>query len=299
MSIKISNIPVSVLILTKNEQRDLPTCLQSVYWSDDIYIYDSYSSDRTVKIAQEFGAYVITNPTSSPQIFFGGNEAEHRNWGLRNIQYKYEWIIQLDADECITSQLASEIEEVLTSSTTYVAFSIQRRDFFMGTWLKHVQTTPYYIRLFRPEKIHYDRLVNPVTIVDGPIGQLSGYLDHYPFSKGISHWLNRHNSYSTFEAQQIYDNQRNNETFSLAKAFTAKDFQTRRFHQKELFYRLPARPLIKFCILYFLKRGFLDGKPGFTYAVLQSIYEYMIILKVNELKTQTPKKADPLTTAPP
>lgn len=285
-------ILVSVLILTKNEEKDLQECLDSVSWSDDIHVYDSYSSDSTVLIAQSFDAHIVRNPAAVSQAFFGGNESEYRNWGLRNIPFKYEWIIQLDADERITAQLASEIEQVLTSSPPYVAYRIQRRDFFMGTWLKHVQTTPYYIRLFRPEKIHYDRLVNPVTIVDGPIGQLSGYLDHYPFSKGISHWLNRHNSYSTFEAQQIFDNQRNNETFSLAKAFFAKDFQTRRFHQKELFYRLPARPLIKFCILYFLKRGFLDGKPGFTYALLQSIYEYMIILKVNELNTSNFESID-------
>jgi glycosyltransferase involved in cell wall biosynthesis len=271
-------IPVSVLVLTKNEEKDVPGCLGSVSWSDDIHLYDSYSEDNTVNIAKQFGAKVTQRPFD--------NWANHQNWGLANIPFKYEWVFYIDADERMSESLASAIDQSIRSSTQiFNAYRIQRRDFLMGTWLKHVQTTPYYIRLFRPEKIHYERLVNPVTIVDGPVGQLTGYLDHYPFSKGISHWLNRHNSYSTFEAQQIYDNQLNNETFSLVKAFAAKDFQTRRFHQKELFYRLPVRPLIKFCILYFLKRGFLDGKPGFTYALLQSIYEYMIILKVNELNT--------------
>jgi glycosyltransferase involved in cell wall biosynthesis len=286
------NIPISILILTKNEEKDLLGCLESINWSDDIHLYDSCSEDNTVKIAKQFGAKITQRPFD--------NWSTHQNWGLTNISFKHEWVFYIDADERMHPSLITAINQTINKlSQEFNAYRIQRRDFFMGTWLKHVQTTPYYIRLFRPEKIHYERLVNPVTIVDGPIGQLSGYLDHYPFSKGISHWLNRHNSYSTFEAQQIYDNQRNNETFSLVKAIIAKDFQTRRYHQKELFYRLPARPLIKFFILYFLKRGFLDGKPGFTYAVLQSIYEYMIILKVNELKTQTPKKADPLTTAPP
>ncbi len=286
-------IPVSVLILTKNEEKDLPGCLESVAWSDDIYVYDSYSSDNTEYIAQSFDAKIIRNPNLNPQSFFGGDESSYRNWGLRNIQFKNEWIIQLDADERITSQLAEEIVYLLNTDSSFVAFRIQRRDFFLGKWLKHVQTTPYYIRLFRPDKVHYERLVNPVTIVDGAVGQLSGYLDHYPFSKGISHWLNRHNNYSTFEAKQIYENQLNNEVFSIFKAFIAKDFQTRRYHQKELFYRLPARPLIKFFILYFLKQGFLDGSPGFTYAVLQSIYEYMIILKFHELKTQEHRNLNP------
>jgi glycosyltransferase involved in cell wall biosynthesis len=270
-------IPVSVLILTKNEEKDLPGCLQSIRWSDDIHLYDSYSEDNTVSIAQQLGAKITQRSFD--------DWSTHQNWGLSNILFKYEWVFYIDADERMSDSLTVAINQAANlPDQEFSAYRIQRRDFFMGTWLKHVQTTPYYIRLFRPEKIRYERLVNPVTIVDGPIGQLSGYLDHYPFSKGISHWLERHNSYSTFEAQQIYDNQRNSGSFSFTKALFTKDFQARRYHQKELFYRLPARPLMKFFILYFLKRGFLDGKPGLTYAILQSIYEYMIVLKVIELK---------------
>jgi glycosyltransferase involved in cell wall biosynthesis len=278
-------ISVSILILTKNEEKDLPGCLESVAWSNDIHVYDSYSSDNTIAIAQDFGAHVTRNPTSESHTFFGGNESEYRNWGLKNIPFQYEWLIQLDADERVTYQLAQEIEHVLEANSSYVAYRIQRRDFFLGKWLKNVQATPYYVRLYRPGSIHHERLINPVTVVNGPVGQLSGYLDHFPFSKGISHWLNRHNSYSTLEAQQIHENLCKGETFSIIKALTDKDFQSRRYHQKELFYRLPARPLLKFFILYFLKKGFLDGTPGLTYAILQSIYEYMIILKVHELKS--------------
>jgi hypothetical protein len=165
-----------------------------------------------------------------------------------------------------------------------VAFRVQRRDYFLGTWLKHVQTSPYYIRLIRPEKLCYARLINPVSIVDGTVGQVAGFLDHFPFSKGISHWVDRHNSYSTFEAQQIVENRKGRVDFSVWKAFFEKDFNERRFHQKELFYRLPLRPVVKFLLLYVGKRGFMDGRAGLTYAVLQSIYEYMIVLKVRELE---------------
>jgi hypothetical protein len=114
------------------------------------------------------------------------------------------------------------------------------------------------------------------------VGSAAGYLDHFPFSKGVGHWFERHNSYSALEARQIAENRRDRVAFSLRKAFTASDFHERRFHQKELFYRVPFRPLVKFCILYFGKRGFLDGRAGFHYAVLQAIYEYMIVLKVRE-----------------
>jgi hypothetical protein len=154
----------------------------------------------------------------------------------------------------------------------------------MGTWLKHVQVSPFYLRLFRPEKLSYERLINPVTIIDGKIGQVPGYLDHFPFSKGINYWIERHNSYSRFEAQQIVDNRKSGSAFSLVKAFVAKDFHERRFHQKELFYRLPCRPLLKFLLLYVGKRGFLDGRAGLTYVTLQSIYEYFIVLKTQELQ---------------
>lgn len=128
------------------------------------------------------------------------------------------------------------------------------------------------------------RPVNPVSIPDGPVGELSGYLDHYPFSKGMSHWLERHNSYSTLEARQILANRADHARFSVSKAFFCRDFHERRFHQKELFYRLPGRPLLKFLLLYVLKGGFLDGRAGLTYAALQPFYELMIVLKTRELE---------------
>jgi len=122
-----------------------------------------------------------------------------------------------------------------------------------------------------------------VSIPDGPVGEVAGYLDHYPFSKGMSHWLARHNSYSSLEARQILDNRAEGGSFRLASALFERDFHRRRYHQKEVFYRLPARPVLKFLLLYLAKGGFLDGRAGLTYAALQAIYEYMIVLKTREL----------------
>jgi len=270
---------ISVLILTKNEQQDLPGCLGSVAWSDDIHVYDSMSTDETVAIAERFGATVTQRPFD--------NWASHQNWGLANIAFKHPWVFYIDADERMTPELVSAVNEAVVSSMSHVAFRLQRRDFFLGTWLKHVQTSPFYMRLFRPEKMRYERLVNPISIADGPVGEVRGYLDHFPFSKGIGHWIDRHNGYSRFEAQQIVENRLSSARFSVVKAFTASDFHERRFHQKELFYRLPFRPLIKFLLLYFVKRGFLDGRAGFAYAMLQSIYEYFIVLKTREQEAQS------------
>jgi glycosyltransferase involved in cell wall biosynthesis len=268
---------ISILILTKNEQQDLPACLQSVSWSDDIHVYDSVSTDETVAIAKRFGATVTQRPFD--------NWAAHQNWGLKNIAFKHPWIFYIDADERMTPELIQAVQGAAAAPGENVAFRMRRRDFFLGTWVKHVQTSPFYMRLFRPEKMRYERLVNPISIADGPVGQVAGYLDHFPFSKGLGQWIDRHNGYSRFEAQQIINNRNAGEGFSWVKAFTAKDFHQRRYHQKELFYRLPFRPLVKFLLLYVAKRGFLDGRAGFTYAVLQAIYEYFIVLKVREFES--------------
>lgn len=274
---------ISVLILTKNEERDLPDCLASVSWCDDVHVLDSGSTDATCDIARAAGAKVTVRTYESPKIF-GGDEAAHRNWSLRNIAYKNPWLLLLDADERVTPGLRASISQFVNSGSEFSAMRVQRRDFFMDTWLKHVQTSPYYLRVFQPEKMRYERAVNCVSLVDGPAGSLPGYLDHYPFSKGMSHWLDRHNAYSSLEARQIIQNRDLHAKFSPLAAFTATDFHERRFHQKELFYRLPFRAVLKFMILYVGKRGFLDGRAGLTYAVLQSFYEYMIVLKVRELE---------------
>jgi glycosyltransferase involved in cell wall biosynthesis len=266
---------ISVLILTKNEEQDLPGCLASVRWTNDIFVYDSHSTDGTLDVARAAGAHIT-------QRYFD-NWSSHQNWGLANIPFLHPWVLYLDADERVTPELAASIQRAVDNPGDKVAFRMRRRDFWGERWLKHVQTSSYYLRLFRPRKMRYERLVNPVSIPDGPVGELAGFLDHYPFDKGMTHWLERHNSYSSLEAQQIVRNRAENQQFSLLQAFFGKEINQRRFHQKELFYRLPARPLFKFLLLYLGKRGFLDGREGFQYAALQSLYEYMIVLKTKEL----------------
>jgi glycosyltransferase involved in cell wall biosynthesis len=270
---------ISVLILTKNEEQEIRGCLDSVSWSDDVHVLDSYSTDLTVERARAAGANVVQREFD--------NWSAHQNWALSNIPFRNDWIFYLDADERVTPELAANIRQAISNPGDIVAFRIRRRDFWGGRWLKHVQASSYYLRLFRPEKMRYERLVNPVSVPLGPVGDVEGFLDHYPFSKGMTHWLARHNSYSSLEAEQILKNRGTNQSFSIFQALFAKDVTARRFHQKEFFYRVPARPLLKFLLLYVGKRGFLDGSAGFRYAVLQSIYEYMIVLKSKELTEQS------------
>ena len=266
---------ISVMILARNEEANLPACLQSVSWSDDIHVYDSLSDDRTVEIARAHGAHVTQRAFD--------NWSAHQNWGLRNLPFKYPWVFYIDADERVSPALRASLQAAVIAPGDAVAFRIERRDLFLGQWLRHVQASAWYLRLFRPERMHYERLVNPVSIVDGPAGQLDGPLMHYPFSKGIGQWVERHNSYSRLEAEQILVERSGESRGHWSKALLDRDFHVRRANQKALFYRMPMRPLLKFIVLYVLRGGFLDGRAGLTYATLASIYEYLIVLKTREL----------------
>jgi glycosyltransferase involved in cell wall biosynthesis len=267
---------ISILILTLNEENNLPGCLDTVRWSDDVHVLDSYSSDRTLEIAGEFGAKLWFRKFDS--------FSQHQNWALENIPFKHPWVFYFDADERVTPALAQAMQQAVANPNGNVAFSIQRRDFFLNTWLKHVQMTAYYDRLFRPEKMRYERLGHCVSKADGPVTKISGYLDHYPFSKGIGDWVTRHNFYSTQEAQQTTANRADGKKLSLGSIFFPKEPGERRRNLKELYYRMPMRPLVKFLIMYFAKRGFMDGYAGFTYSALIGFYEFLIVLKTKELE---------------
>ncbi len=280
------HLPVSVLILTRNEQLDLPGCLDSVRWSDDVHVFDSGSTDETVAIAQARGAQVVQRTYPHSTAPFGGDESAHRNWGLRHIPFKHEWVLMLDADERATPELIAAMRTMLASGSTCAAYRIHRRDYFLGTWIRHVTPSPFNIRLIKPAAVRYERIINPVTIVEGEVGAMDAHFDHFPFSKGMSHWFAKHNGYSTFEARHIVNGGRNGDDFQLGKALFARDPNERRRHQKALYYKLPLRPLVMFLGLYIGKRGFLDGRAGLVYATLRAIYEYMIVLKAEEMAQQ-------------
>lgn len=282
---------ISVLILTKNEEQDLPGCLASVSWCDDIHVYDSFSTDATTTIATDFGAMV------TQRIF--DNWSAHQNWALANINFKYPWVLYIDADERVSAELKNALLQLPLKDSGNVAYEIQRRDFaWDGTWLKHAQISPFYIRFFRPDKMRYERLVNPLSVPNGPVGRIKGFLDHYPFSKGIKFWFNRHLNYADMEAAMRIAEIGAAKSFSLSKALLSKDFTEKRYHQKGLFYKLPGRPIVKWLYMMFLRMAFLDGAAGITYATMQSVYEYFIVLKTKEmqLNSHKTKQTDIFTT---
>ncbi|HEX3470791.1 MAG TPA: glycosyltransferase family 2 protein [Silvibacterium sp.] len=271
---------ISVLILTKNEELDLHACLDSVSWSDDVFVFDSFSTDRTAEIAHSHGINFV-------QRKFDSYSAQ-RNAALDELPFRHNWIFILDADERSTPELSGEMQQVVTAITSDVnGFRMRRRDYFNGTWLRHAQISPYYIRLVRRGRARYTREINEVLEVEGRIADLKSSLDHFPFSKGIAHWVSRHNIYSTLEAQVVADGFSHSE-ISWKAALFAKDFHVRRVAQKAIFYRLPSRPLLKWIYMMFVRGALLDGRAGIAYANLQAIYEYFIVLKTRELMRDLP-----------
>lgn len=268
---------VSVLILTLNEERDLPACLASVAWCDDIVVLDSYSSDGTEQICRAAGGRFV-------QRRFDDYSA-HRDWARREIEYKHPWVFSLDADERFTPELAQEVREVTaTAPAEETMYLVRRKDQFMGRWIRHSSSYPiWFERLCRPERTWMtDRRINEHVATDGLVRRLDGHLLHYPFSKGLSHWLDRHNRYSTMEAQEYLKELGRGRVDW--RSLLARDPIARRLALKNLACRLPCRPLAKFLYLGVLRRGLLDGRAGLTYCLLQSLYEYMIELKVEELR---------------
>jgi glycosyltransferase involved in cell wall biosynthesis len=265
---------VSILILTLNEEVNLPGCLASVAWSDDVVVLDSGSQDRTAEVAAGAGARVVERRFD--------NWAAHQNWAMENIPFRNPWVFYLDADERMTPDLRDEVRAIAgDAGNRAVAYYCGRRNFFMGRWIRHAWPPGQIMRFFRPSRIRFERLVNPVPVIDGGHGYLRGYLDHYNFSKGIGEWVDKHNKYSHLEAVEGHKLLRDGSA-SRASLLSA-DQATRRRALKELSFKLPWRPLIKFGYLYVAQRGFLDGGPGFSYCILQAFYEYMIVLKMREM----------------
>ena len=268
---------LSILILTYNEAVNLPGCLESVAFSDDVIVLDSDSFDDTVEIAEAHGALVLKRKFD--------NYAAQRNFGLA-YDFKHDWILMLDADERIPEDFVQEIRAVTEQEDHLVTlYRMRRKDMFMGRWLKRSSGYPtWFGRLFRKGEVRVEREINEEYYTDGEIGLLDGHLIHYPFNKGIEYWLDRHNRYSSMEALKLSEERAES---ILWKDFLSKDPMLKRKAFKAFAYRLPFRPLLTFCFLYILKLGFLDGKAGLHFSLLRSTYEYMILLKMKELNSKS------------
>jgi len=270
--------PLSVLIPTKNEERNIGECITSVVWADEIIVLDSLSSDKTVGIVEKMGVTVIQREFD--------DFSTHKNWALDHIDFQHEWILIVDADERSTELLAQEIRQILQHPSEINGYYLARQNWFAGKWIRHGGWYPNWnLRLFRLGKARYEtRIVHEHMLLDGPVDYLKNPLIHYDY-KGIERYFDRHNLYSSLEAVEVYRlfNSQEQRKFLLPTLWT-RGPERRRF-LKHLAYRyLPARPVFKFLWMYLLQLGFLDGRIGLRYCLLHMFYEFQIDLKLEELR---------------
>ncbi len=266
---------ISVLILTLNEEANLEACLRAVQWSDDVTVFDSHSTDRTIEIAKDFGARVVQRRFD--------NERDHRTASLR-VGFKYPWVFNPDADEIPTPELIDEMRRVVADrGRPEVAYRMRFKTMFLGRWLKYSSLYPtWVVRLFQPAKVAFERSINLHYKIDGPEGRLDGHFLHYTFNKGLNAWIEKHNRYSTQEAEETLKSLRRGGI--PWRDLVAGDAVRRRRALKEISFRLPCRSGLRFLYMYLLRGGFLDGRPGLTYCRLLALYEYLIEVKVKELQ---------------
>ncbi|HLH77279.1 MAG TPA: glycosyltransferase family 2 protein [Candidatus Binataceae bacterium] len=274
---------ISILIPARNEEKNIEKCLRTLAWSDDVWVVDSNSSDRTVEIAQGLGAKVA-------QFRWDGQGPRKKNWALKNIPWKHEWVLIVDADEEVTPPLAEEIKRVC-ANTDKAGFQIRYDYYFLGKALRHGDPLWKFILMRHavaryetvnvPDVTGYDVELHEQPIVNGQVGRLRNKMIHRD-NDDLHHFFARHNIYSDWEALLLTKYGDLNGGEVVPRLFGDK-IQRRRW-LKRTFLKTPGKPFVYFLYSYIGRLGFLDGRPGFIYQVLKSCYWYQVSAKRYEIR---------------
>jgi glycosyltransferase involved in cell wall biosynthesis len=277
------SVPVSVLIPTRNEEANLPRCLDAVAgWADEVLVVDSQSTDDTIKIAEGYGAEVI-------QFEYDGGWPKKRQWALDTYDFDNEWILLLDADEILLPPIKSEIAEAIQTDA-YDGYWLRFQLHFLGRPLRHGGFDLWKLYLFRHGTGRYERRfegqdesmsdieIHEHVVVDGEVGRLQHPVRHENWNS-LYRYIEKHNEYSEWEAMLYHEG----DSGAVEPDLFGNQAQRRRW-LKDLLVRVPGFPLITFLYHYVLRLGFLDGKPGFIYCVLKGVQRFHAKAKWYELE---------------
>jgi glycosyltransferase involved in cell wall biosynthesis len=280
-------IPVSVIVPTRNEARNLPRCLESLHGFAEVYVIDSHSNDGTCSIARQHGAKVH-------QFHYPGGWPKKRQWAMDNLPLACDWVLLLDADEALTPELLSEIRQAVESEYHqgyYIALDLC----FLGRRLRHGDASFWKLSLFRRGHGRFecrfkdqdasmaDMEVHEHVIVDGPTARLKKRIVHHNVNS-LAHYIQKHNEYSNWEVH-VWSGRGGGE--QLRPQFWGTQAQRRRWLRRKLL-RFPGSPLMFFLYRYIWRRGFLDGVPGLIYCCFQGIQFFHIKAKLYELGKAKP-----------
>jgi len=271
--------PVSILILTYNEEIHLDGLFASIRdWSDDIWVVDCGSSDRTQELARAAGANVAEHAFE--------NYAAQKNWALKTLAFKHEWVLLLDADERVPQDLRDEINDVVSrDGAGFDGYWMRYRLMFYGRWIRHCGWYPTWIlRLARRSKISFEeRAVDEHPFVDGKTGYLEHDLIHESL-RDMEYWIAKHNRYSTLNANIYHDLSRGEGVNRIVPRLFGTQAERKRWLKEKVYARLPGKALAMFLYMYVFRLGFLDGKQGFVFCVMHAIFQEFNVVKIWELE---------------
>lgn len=275
---------LSVIVLTLNEEKHIGRCIASVQsFAKEVFVVDSYSSDRTAQIAEMVGAKLYRSAFV--------NHAAQFNWGLDNLPINTDWVMRLDADEYVTPELTCEIGATLDTLPDDVSgLYVTRRVHFMGRWIKHGGYYPTrLLRIWRAGRGRCERrwMDEHIYVTGGRTLTLRNDIVDDNLH-GLTSWTDKHNKYATREAAEALNARYTFATYDVvaSKYFGTKE-QRKRWLKEHIYARLPLglRAFLYFMLRYFVRGGFLDGYPGFVFHVLQGFwYRLLIDAKVFEIE---------------
>ena len=283
-----AKLPVSILLAAKNEAVNLPRCLASLGPAQRVVVLDSHSTDATAEIARARGAEVV-------QYDYHGGYPKKRQWALDHLPMNTPWILFLDADEVVPEALWAEIAAVVRRPDAAEAYLIRKGFHFLGRRMRHGGFSHAAVLLLRTGQGRFEHLfddaadsldmeIHERVVVRGRIGTLNTPLIHEDF-KGLEAYIARHNKYSTWEARVRYrflTSGRYGEDTIVPRLFG--NSQERRRFLKALIIRLPFEPWVWFCYHYFLRLGFLEGRPGLIACQIRASYIAQVRAKLYELR---------------
>ena len=276
--------PLSVIVLTCNEETNLPECLDSLHaLRCEIFVLDSGSTDATLQIAKSRGVSIHKHPFE--------NYAAQRNWSQQHLPLNSPWLLHLDADERLTPELVTDINRVLADPPPGIqGFHLRKRTIFMGRWIRHGgHYTSYHLRHFRKDRGRCeDRLYDQHFVVDGPVTTLDhDYLD--VVSSDINTWTLRHARWSRLEAQEMLSAVPAN-AIRVQSDPMGTHTQRKRWLREGVYGRAPLfiRPFLYWFYRYFFRLGFLDGTEGFIFHFLQGCwYRFLIDCEISERRKRS------------
>ena len=268
----IKRSQLSVIILTYNEKENIAQALDSVIsWSDEVIILDSYSVDGTLDIVSNYECNLYQHNFE--------NFSKQRNYALKDIPIKNEWILFLDADEWVTEELKVEIDAFLESNPTENGAYLNRKFLWMGKWIKRGYYPTWTLRLFRHKESYCeDRSVNEHIVVSGELTKLKNHYIHQD-QKSIGDWISKHNARATLEADELYKRDCKIIQKEISVKLFGNQVERKRWIRYYFWEKIPIliRPILYFLFRYVFKMGFLDGKRAFTYHFLQALWFPMLI----------------------